>query len=71
MDEINNIFIFPGLNPALSKIQMTYRNELKKLDSLEKLVEDFVPIKCLYLDPNDVIKKFLKSEKVYIKDYIE
>ena len=71
MDEINNIFIFPGLNPALSKIQMTYRNELKKLDSLEKLVEDFVPIKCLYLDPNDVIKKFLKSEKVYIKDCIE
>ena len=37
---------------------------------LEKLTEDFHPIECLYLDPNDVMEKYLKSEKVYITDYI-
>ncbi|MDA3449133.1 LlaJI family restriction endonuclease [Acinetobacter baumannii] len=70
LKEIKNIFIFPGVTNLISKIQMTYRDESKEVEKLVKLTEDFVPIECLYLDPNDVIEKYLKSEKVYITDYI-
>ena len=68
--EVKNIFIFPGVTNLISKIQMTYRDGSKEVEKLEKLTEDFIPIECLYLDPNDVIEKYLKSEKVYITDYI-
>ena len=67
LESIKNIFIFPGITNPLSTIQMVYREESEKL---EKLTEDFHPIECLYLDPNYVMEKYLKSEKVYITDYI-
>lgn len=70
LEEIKNIFIFPGFTNLISKIQMTYRDESEEITQLEKLTEDFVPIECLYLDPDDVMEKYLKSEKVYITDYI-
>ncbi len=70
LEEIKNIFIFPGVTNLISKIQMTYRDECKEFEKLEQLTEDFVPIECLYLDPNDIIEKYLKSEKIYITDYI-
>ncbi|WP_200856300.1 LlaJI family restriction endonuclease, partial [Klebsiella pneumoniae] len=54
LKEIKNIFIFPGVTNLISKIQMTYRDESKEVEKLVKLTEDFVPIECLYLDPNDV-----------------
>lgn len=65
--EISNIFIFPGTTKFISTIQMAYREES---ENLEKLTEDFQPIQCLYLDSNEVMQKYLKSEKVYITDYI-
>jgi hypothetical protein len=67
LEEVKNIFIFPGITNFISNIQMAYREESKEV---EKLTENFVPIECLYLDPNDVMEKYLKSEKVYITDYI-
>ena len=67
---VKKIFIFPGITNPLSNIQMVYREESKDEDKLEKLTEDFIPIECLYLDPNDVMEKYLKSKKVYITDYI-
>ena len=70
IEEVKNIFIFPGVTNLISKIQMTYRDESKEVKKLEKLTQDFVPIECLYLDPNDVMEKYLKSEKVYITEYI-
>ena len=70
LEMVKNIFIFPGITNPLSNIQMVYREESKDEDKLEKLTEDFIPIECLYLDPNDVMEKYLKSKKVYITDYI-
>ena len=70
LESIKNIFIFPGITNPLSTIKMVYREETKEEEKLEKLTEDFRPIECLYLDPNDVMEKYLKSEKVYITDYI-
>ena len=76
LEEVKNVFIFPGITNLISKIQMTYRDEPKEIESLNEVVrlkeltKDFVPIECLYLDPNDVMQKYLKSEKVYITDYI-
>lgn len=70
LEEVKNIFIFPGITNFISNIQMVYREESKEVEKLEKLTENFVPIECLYLDPNDVMEKYLKSEKVYITDYI-
>lgn len=72
IEEVKNIFIFPGLTHSfsnLSKIQMTYRDRSKEVGRLEKLAEDFVPIECLYLDPKDVIERFLKNEKIHITNY--
>ncbi|MBF7683977.1 LlaJI family restriction endonuclease [Acinetobacter sp. B5B] len=70
LESVKNIFIFPGINNSLSNIEMTYREESKDDEKLEKLMENFIPIECLYLDPKDVMEKFLKSEKVHITDYI-
>jgi hypothetical protein len=70
LDAIKNIFIFPGIKNSLSSIEMVYREESKDEEKLAKLVEDFIPIECLYLDPNDVIEKYLTSKKVHITDYI-
>lgn len=70
LETVNNIFIFPGTRSYLSKIQMVYREESKEEEKLAKLAEDFIPIECLYLDPNDVMDKYLKSEKIHITDYI-
>ena len=67
---IKNIFIFPGVKNSLSNIEMVYREKSKDETKLAKLAEDFIPIECLYLDPNDVIQKYLKAEKVHITDYI-
>ncbi|TCB13696.1 LlaJI family restriction endonuclease [Acinetobacter sp. ANC 4641] len=71
IESIKNIFIFPGENPSLSKIQMTYRYGSKTEDQLQKLTEDFVPVNCLYLNPKEVIEKFLKNERVHIMDYLD
>jgi|GEM_PF-2493036 len=65
-EAIKNIFIFPGKEPYLSKIQMSYRHESKDIEELKNLVADFAPIECLYLDPVYVIEKFLRNEKSYI-----
>lgn len=70
LETVKNIFIFPGITNPLSSIQMVYREESKDEEKLAKLTEDFIPIECLYLDPNDVMEKYLKSKKVYITDYI-
>ena len=70
LETVKNIFIFPGITNPLSSIQMVYREESKDEEKLAKLTEDFIPIECLYLDPNDVMEKYLKSEKVHITDYI-
>lgn len=70
LESIKNIFIFPGTTNHLSSIQMVYRDESKEAEKLAELSEDFIPIECLYLDPNDVMDKYLKSRKVYITDYI-
>jgi len=70
LEKIKNIFIFPGTTNHLSSIQMAYREESKEEEKLAKLAEDFIPIECLYLDPNDVMAKYLKSKKVHITDYI-
>ena len=70
LESIKNIFIFPGVKNSLSNIEMVYREESKDEIKLAKLAEDFIPIECLYLDPNDVIQKYLKAEKVHITDYI-
>jgi hypothetical protein len=67
---IKNIFIFPGVNNSLSNIEMVYREESKDETELAKLAEDFIPIECLYLDPNDVMESYLKSKKIHITDYI-
>lgn len=67
---IKNIFIFPGVTNSLSNIKMVYREESKNENSLEKLTENFIPIECLYLDPRDVMEKYLKSVKVHITDFI-
>ncbi|UOO93761.1 LlaJI family restriction endonuclease [Vitreoscilla stercoraria] len=69
-ETITNIFIFPGITNPLSTIEMVYRKEIEDKEKLFKLTEDFIPIKCLYLDPNDVIERYLKSEKVHITDYV-
>ena len=70
LESIKNIFIFPGGKNSLSKIEMVYREESKDETKLEKLAKDFIPIECLYLDPNDVMEKYLNSKKVHITDYI-
>ncbi|MBQ0140950.1 MAG: LlaJI family restriction endonuclease [Kurthia sp.] len=70
LETVKNIFIFPGIKNPLSRIQMVYREESKDEEKLAKLTEDFIPIECLYLNPNEVMEKYLKSEKVYITDYI-
>ena len=70
LEMVNNIFIFPGTRSHLSNIQMVYREESKEAEKLAKLAEDFIPIKCLYFDPNDVMDRYLKSEKIHITDYI-
>lgn len=70
IETVKNIFIFPGITNPLSNIQMAYREESKNEAKLEKLTEDFTPIECLYLDPNNVMEKYLKSEKVRITDYV-
>lgn len=70
LETVKNIFIFPGITNPLSSIQMVYREESKDEEKLAKLTEDFIPIECLYLDPNDVMEKYLKSKKVHITDYI-
>ena len=49
---------------------MVYREESKDETELAKLAEDFIPIECLYLDPNDVMESYLKSKKIHITDYI-
>ncbi len=67
---IKNIFIFPGVNNSLSNIEMVYREESKDETKLAKLAEDFIPIECLYLDPNDVMENYLMSKKIHIADYI-
>ena len=70
LKSIKNIFIFPGGKNSLSKIEMVYREQSKDETKLEKLAKDFIPIECLYLDPNDVMEKYLNSKKVHITDYI-
>lgn len=70
LETVKNIFIFPGITNPLSSIQMVYRGESKDEEKLAKLTKDFIPIECLYLDPNDVMEKHLKSKKVHITDYI-
>ena len=70
LKSIKNIFIFPGITNPLSTIQMVYREESIDEKKLVKLSEDFIPIECLYLDPNDVMEKYLNSKKVHITDYI-
>lgn len=70
LETVKNIFIFPGITNPLSNIQMAYREESNDEEKLEKLMENFDPIECLYLDPKDVMEKYLKSEKVYITDFI-
>ena len=70
IESIKNIFIFPGVNNSLSNIEMVYREESKDETKLAKLAEDFIPIECLYLDPNDVMESYLKSKKIHITDYI-
>lgn len=70
LETVKNIFIFPGIINPLSNIQMVYREESKDEAKLKKLTEDFIPIECLYLDPNEVMEKYLKSKKVHITDYI-
>ena len=49
---------------------MVYREEAKDEIKLAKLAEDFHPIECLYLDPNDVMESYLNSKKIHITDYI-
>jgi len=70
LKSVKNIFIFPGINNSLSNIELAYREKYNDDEKLQKLMEDFVPIECLYLDPNNVMEKYLKSEKVHITDYI-
>ncbi|WP_336952398.1 LlaJI family restriction endonuclease [Acinetobacter sp. AS167] len=70
LEEVKNIFIFPGITNLLSSIKLAYREESKEEEKLEKLTENFIPIECLYLDPNDIMEKYLKSEKINISDYI-
>lgn len=70
VDDIRNVFIFPGRYKVLSKIQMTYRQDNQKGDEFEQLLDDFFPIDCLYLDPNDVMEYFINTEKVNIKDLL-
>ena len=70
LESIKNIFIFPGVKNSLSNIEMVYRDESKDETKLAKLAEDFIPIECLYLDPNDVMESYLKSKKIHITDYI-
>ena len=70
IESIKNIFIFPGVKNSLSNIEMVYREESKDETKLAKLAEDFIPIECLYLDPNDVMESYLKSKKIHITDYI-
>lgn len=70
LKSIKNIFIFPGITNPLSTIKMVYREESKDETKLAKLAEDFIPIECLYLDPNDVMESYLRSKKVHITDYI-
>lgn len=65
---IKNIFIFPGSNNVLSKIQMTYRHENQNIEQLKLLTNDFVPIECLYLDPSDVMESFINARKIDIKN---
>ena len=68
IESIKNIFIFPGVKNSLSNIEMVYREESKDETKLAKLAEDFIPIECLYLDPNDVMESYLKSKKIHITD---
>ncbi|MDV7634358.1 LlaJI family restriction endonuclease [Acinetobacter baumannii] len=70
LETFKNIFIFPGIKNLLSNIEMVYREESKNNKKLSKLAENFIPIECLYLDPNDLMEKYLNSEKIYITDYI-
>ena len=70
LETVKNIFIFPGVKNSLSNIEMVYREESKDETKLSKLAEDFIPIECLYLDPNDVMESYLNSKKVHITDYI-
>ena len=70
LESIKNIFIFPGVKNSLSNIEMVYRDESKDETKLAKLAEDFIPIECLYLDPNDVMENYLMSKKIHIADYI-
>ena len=70
LETVKNIFIFPGVKNVLSNIEMAYREESKDEEKLAKLMEDFIPIECLYLDPNDVMESYLKSKKIHITDYI-
>ncbi|MBS7818989.1 LlaJI family restriction endonuclease [Wohlfahrtiimonas chitiniclastica] len=72
MSNIRNVFIFPGSDQILSKIQMTYRNQnYNTPEAAHRLLDDFFPIKCLYLDPIDVMDTFINNQKINISDVVK
>lgn len=72
MNNIRNVFIFPGNHKILSKIQMTHRNQNNHTpEAALRLAEDFFPIDCLYLDPIYVMDTFINKQLMNISDLVE
>lgn len=60
--KIKNVFIFPGCEPYLAKAQI--RDRVKSTQSTHVFIGEFEPIYCYYVNPMEVVSKFITGNKL-------
>lgn len=60
--KIKNAFIFPGCQAYLSEAKI--RDRVNSTESNHLFIDEFEPIHCYYVNPMDVISKFITGNKM-------
>ncbi|NRD30664.1 LlaJI family restriction endonuclease [Shewanella sp. DC2-4] len=66
VEDITNIFIFPGKSGNIQSIHMAKKGQKKQFTESDCLDIDYPPIQCIYQDPIELIENYSKGR--YLKD---